>query len=198
MTALEDIGRKLQDAERDRDFLRRRLDEEFANTKSLVSEVDRLRAQLAAVDEERAAIGAVWVARADVRAAEQEWVCHSMVDAKDLIEYEACHRRDFSVINHPDAQIIVAARNALPALLAERRALVVIAEAARKLPLSPRYQVEADLIAALEGYYGAAPIICRQCGKREVEEARRHYATPVCYACLPPPEPLPVTGGGKP
>ena len=36
------------------------------------------------------------------------------------------------------------------------------------------------------------PIMCRQCGEREVEEARRCYATPVCYACLPPPKPLPV------
>lgn len=34
--------------------------------------------------------------------------------------------------------------------------------------------------------------ICKQCGKREVEDARVHYATPVCFACLPPPEPLPV------
>lgn len=30
------------------------------------------------------------------------------------------------------------------------------------------------------------PIICKQCGKREVEEARRRWATPICYACLPP------------
>lgn len=35
-------------------------------------------------------------------------------------------------------------------------------------------------------------IICKQCGVREVEEARRCYATPVCYACLPPPRPLPI------
>ena len=34
-------------------------------------------------------------------------------------------------------------------------------------------------------------IVCRQCGK-EVEEARRCYAIPTCYACLPPPEPLPI------
>jgi hypothetical protein len=32
---------------------------------------------------------------------------------------------------------------------------------------------------------------CRACGK-DVEEARRCYAIPVCYACLPPPEPLKV------
>jgi len=33
---------------------------------------------------------------------------------------------------------------------------------------------------------------CKQCGKREVEPQRECYATPVCYACLPPPEPLPI------
>ena len=32
--------------------------------------------------------------------------------------------------------------------------------------------------------------ICKQCGKVEVEDARTHYATPVCFACLPPPKPL--------
>ena len=32
---------------------------------------------------------------------------------------------------------------------------------------------------------------CTECGK-PVEEARRSYARPVCFACLPPPEPLPV------
>jgi len=31
---------------------------------------------------------------------------------------------------------------------------------------------------------------CRQCGK-PVERLRECYATPVCYACLPPPPPLP-------
>jgi len=36
------------------------------------------------------------------------------------------------------------------------------------------------------------PIICMQCGKREVEKARRCWATPVCYTCLPPPKPLPI------
>lgn len=35
--------------------------------------------------------------------------------------------------------------------------------------------------------------ICKQCGTREVEDARADYATPVCFACLPPPEPLPVS-----
>jgi hypothetical protein len=34
--------------------------------------------------------------------------------------------------------------------------------------------------------------ICRQCGEREVEPGREDYATPVCFACLPPPAPLPV------
>jgi len=31
---------------------------------------------------------------------------------------------------------------------------------------------------------------CKQCGTREVEDARAQYATPVCFACLPPPRPL--------
>lgn len=31
---------------------------------------------------------------------------------------------------------------------------------------------------------------CKQCGRREVEDARVDYATPVCFACLPPPRPL--------
>lgn len=31
---------------------------------------------------------------------------------------------------------------------------------------------------------------CKQCGQREVEDARACYATPVCFACLPPPIPL--------
>jgi Rrf2 family protein len=35
------------------------------------------------------------------------------------------------------------------------------------------------------------PVVCKRCGKR-VEEARECYAFPVCYACTPPPEPLPV------
>lgn len=33
------------------------------------------------------------------------------------------------------------------------------------------------------------PVPCKQCS-REVEPERRCYATPVCFACLPPPEPL--------
>lgn len=36
-----------------------------------------------------------------------------------------------------------------------------------------------------------APRYCTTCGK-PVERARRCYATPTCYACLPPPRPLPV------
>lgn len=32
---------------------------------------------------------------------------------------------------------------------------------------------------------------CRQCGS-SVESARECYVEPVCYACLPPPEPLPI------
>ena len=35
-------------------------------------------------------------------------------------------------------------------------------------------------------------VACRQCGKA-CEEACRHYATPVCFACLAPPVPLPTS-----
>lgn len=34
---------------------------------------------------------------------------------------------------------------------------------------------------------------CRQCGKR-VEASREVYAIPTCFACLPPPMPLPEMG----
>lgn len=33
---------------------------------------------------------------------------------------------------------------------------------------------------------------CKQCGEREVENARVDYATPVCFKCLSPPDPLPI------
>lgn len=35
------------------------------------------------------------------------------------------------------------------------------------------------------------PCYCCECGQ-SVEEARRVYGWPICYACLPPPEPLPI------
>lgn len=35
------------------------------------------------------------------------------------------------------------------------------------------------------------PIACRTCGM-PVELARRCYAIPTCYACLPPPPPLAI------
>ncbi len=38
----------------------------------------------------------------------------------------------------------------------------------------------------------ATAVPCRNCGAPEVEPERRHFATPVCFACLPPPRPLPV------
>ena len=38
----------------------------------------------------------------------------------------------------------------------------------------------------------AADRVCVQCGN-SVEEARRCYAHPTCFACLPPPAPLPVS-----
>lgn len=34
-------------------------------------------------------------------------------------------------------------------------------------------------------------VVCEECGKR-VEYARECYYRPLCYECLPPPEPLPV------
>lgn len=40
---------------------------------------------------------------------------------------------------------------------------------------------------------------CRNCGK-QVERERWIYATPMCFACLPPPEPIQeavLTGGGN-
>jgi hypothetical protein len=40
------------------------------------------------------------------------------------------------------------------------------------------------------------PKDCRTCG-RPVEEPRRIYAIPTCYACLPPPEPLPIAPMGR-
>jgi hypothetical protein len=43
-----------------------------------------------------------------------------------------------------------------------------------------------DTLVLLNG-----PKDCRTCG-RPVEESRRVYAIPTCYACLPPPEPLPI------
>lgn len=38
--------------------------------------------------------------------------------------------------------------------------------------------------------------ICRQCDAVVVPESRKPpaYATPICYACLPPPNPLPIAG----
>lgn len=41
------------------------------------------------------------------------------------------------------------------------------------------------------------PIRCNSCGKL-VEQARRCYAIPTCFACLPPPEPLPICPMKKP
>lgn len=35
------------------------------------------------------------------------------------------------------------------------------------------------------------PCYCVECGK-PVEDDRRVYGWPTCYACLPPPAPLPI------
>lgn len=37
------------------------------------------------------------------------------------------------------------------------------------------------------------PPLCHICGK-PAEEQRRCWANPTCYACLPPPPPLPIVG----
>ena len=70
-----------------------------------------------------------------------------------------------------NADFIAHARTDLPRLLAEVRAL----------------REENGRLRQIVG----EPIACRQCGV-EVETPRRIYATPVCYACLPPPKPLPL------
>jgi hypothetical protein len=36
-----------------------------------------------------------------------------------------------------------------------------------------------------------APVPCAQC-KRPVQVSREDWATPICFDCLPPPQPLPV------
>ncbi len=37
-----------------------------------------------------------------------------------------------------------------------------------------------------------AAVMCRQCSVAAVEPERTTWATPVCFACLPPPRPLPI------
>lgn len=53
----------------------------------------------------------------------------------------------------------------------------------------PCHELAEELTRILKGGRRAVP--CAECGL-EVPEARRCYATPVCYACLPPPPPLPI------
>jgi hypothetical protein len=45
--------------------------------------------------------------------------------------------------------------------------------------------------AALHEEVARRTFPCRQCGKA-CEPERYNYATPVCFACLPPPPPIPV------
>ena len=49
-----------------------------------------------------------------------------------------------------------------------------------RVNFSPRAEVRLNLNWSIP---------CRQCGNM-VEEARRCYAIPTCYVCLPPPPPL--------
>ncbi len=56
-------------------------------------------------------------------------------------------------------------------------------------------------VAELEGEVAAYRdagrwIRCPKCG-RPTERERWCYATPLCYACLPPPEPLPIWTMGE-
>ena len=58
--------------------------------------------------------------------------------------------------------------------------------------------LQAALLRELVEHY-AAEVRCRDCGN-PVEFERRVYVVPTCYACLPPPPPLPVLTelpGGK-
>jgi hypothetical protein len=55
------------------------------------------------------------------------------------------------------------------------------------IPASEEWiKVARDIIAAF-----GAPVPCAQCGEA-VEAARKCYAIPTCYECLPPPEGLKV------
>lgn len=70
------------------------------------------------------------------------------------------------------AVLVAAAMNALPLLIAELREL----------------KAEVKRVA----------FPCRQCGK-PCEPERYCYATPTCFACLPPPKPLSIAkSGGEP
>lgn len=67
---------------------------------------------------------------------------------------------------------------------------------ARLPPLPKRIEKIREILATMTSAERAIavtidPFMCRSCG-REVEPARRCYAVPTCFACLPPPPPLPV------
>ena len=71
--------------------------------------------------------------------------------------------------------------NGVGAVAAGQTAAVLIAPAL----------AEAEELRARVAELEARWLSCRQCGK-PTEPARHCYATPVCFACLPPPPPLPV------
>ena len=59
------------------------------------------------------------------------------------------------------------------------------------LPRMNHHQAERVLAVALAAGVRLTQAFCEQCGNR-VPEARECYVHPTCYACLPPPEPLPI------
>jgi hypothetical protein len=89
-------------------------------------------------------------------------------------------------------------------LRAAARALVAVVDGMAWLRTMPGgdAEVSAHRIQELEhaaercrNELGPEPTPCRQCGA-PVESERECYATPVCFACLPPPPPIPVRPWG--
>jgi uncharacterized protein YeaO (DUF488 family) len=66
-------------------------------------------------------------------------------------------------------------------------------------PLACHRSLLADILGKLGAHVqGELPnqiVPCASC-RRPVEPARHCYAIPTCYACLPPPEPLPIVKPG--
>lgn len=57
-------------------------------------------------------------------------------------------------------------------------------------PVDVLFEMATQAATELDRYRRFAPR-CHQCGKG-VEPERFVYAVPTCFACLPPPEPIPV------
>jgi hypothetical protein len=89
----------------------------------------------------------------------------------------------------PSSRILGASQRVVRELIDEVRALDAEAFALR---------ARVFLLEALADTEAQKAWLCRTCG-RPVEVERRVYAVPTCYACLPPPPPIPVlrtTNGG--